>query len=339
LLDTANVLFQSIGPSGNFVYVNNEWKKLLGYNDEEIKNLTLMDIIRSDYHKHCTELFRKVVNGEPVGDVEAVFVAKDGNEINVRGNAKAIFQDGKFISTVGVFLDITERKKSEEYLKKTLRKLETLNEKLGVVGKLTRHDARNKLSVIMNSVYLAKRQMANDPCNLDFLDDIESAVKQIKNIFDFARAYEKVGTEKLSFVDVRQIIDEATLLHTFSDGIKVVNNCKDLMLLADSLLRQIFYNLLDNSLKYGENVTTIKFYCQQQGDNLTLYYEDDGIGIPDDEKAIIFEEGYGKGTGYGLYLIKKTCEAYGWSIQETGKAGQGARFTITVPPQSYLKKS
>ena len=65
--------------------------------------------------------------------------------------------------------------------------------------------------------------------------------------------------------------------------------------------------------------------------HLKLFYEDDGVGIPEDEKEKIFVEGYGKGTGYGLYLIRKICEAYGWTIQETGKQGKGAQFTITIP--------
>ena len=42
-------------------------------------------------------------------------------------------------------------------------------------------------------------------------------------------------------------------------------------------------------------------------------------------------EGYGKGTGYGLHLIRKTCEVYGWNIRETGKQGKGVQFTITIP--------
>ena len=52
---------------------------------------------------------------------------------------------------------------------------------------------------------------------------------------------------------------------------------------------------------------------------------------PEDEKKKIFKEGYGKGTGYGLYLIRKMCEVYGWTIQETGKPGKGAEFTMTIP--------
>lgn len=103
-------------------------------------------------------------------------------------------------------------------------------------------------------------------------------------------------------------------------------------MLADSLLRQLLYNLTDNSLKYGEKVSRIWVYYEEIGkDQLKLVYEDDGIGMPKAEKERIFKEGYGEGTGYGLYLIRKICEVYGWTIQETGKYGEGAQFTITIP--------
>ena len=107
---------------------------------------------------------------------------------------------------------------------------------------------------------------------------------------------------------------------------------------ADSLLRQLFYNLIDNTLKYGEKVSQIRVYYEEDAEHLKLIYEDDGVGIPRQEKETIFKEGYGKGTGYGLYLIQKICEAYGWTIRETGVPGKGARFTMTIPKTSKLKK-
>jgi signal transduction histidine kinase len=105
------------------------------------------------------------------------------------------------------------------------------------------------------------------------------------------------------------------------------------------LLRQLFYNLIDNTLKYGEKVSQIRVYHEEVGkDQLKLVYEDDGVGIPEDEKEKIFKEGYGKSTGYGLYLIKKICEAYGWTIQETGKPGKGAQFTMIIPKSNKNEK-
>jgi signal transduction histidine kinase len=108
------------------------------------------------------------------------------------------------------------------------------------------------------------------------------------------------------------------------------NECGGLMVLADSQLRQLFYNLIDNSLKHGKKVTKIRVRYEEKGDLLKLIYEDDGVGIPESEKDLIFNINYGKGTGYGCYLIQKICDVYGWTIKETGTLGKGAQFTITV---------
>ena len=113
--------------------------------------------------------------------------------------------------------------------------------------------------------------------------------------------------------------------------VKLANECQRLNVMADSLLRQLFYNLIDDTLKHGEKASQIRVYYKEGEDQLKLVYEDDGIGIPENEKEIIFKEGYGKGTGYGLYLITKICQTYGWTIQETGVPGEGAQFTMTIP--------
>ncbi len=64
---------------------------------------------------------------------------------------------------------------------------------------------------------------------------------------------------------------------------------------------------------------------------LKIFIEDDGVGIPKEEKEIIFKEGFGKNSGLGLHIVKHMCKVYGWTIKETGKQGKGAQFTITIP--------
>jgi signal transduction histidine kinase len=106
------------------------------------------------------------------------------------------------------------------------------------------------------------------------------------------------------------------------------------VVLADSLLRQLFYNLIDNTLKYGGKATQIRIHYNIADKNqLRLFYEDNGVGIQSDEKRKLFREGHttGKGSGYGLYLIGKMMEVYGWTMQETGTPGEGAHFIITMP--------
>jgi PAS domain S-box-containing protein len=243
--------------------------------------------------------------------------------------------DGVVTSVVETVLNITERKKAEESLKTILEKVQVLNEKLHVVGRLTRHDIRNKLSAVTGNVYLAKRKLAGDSEVQKHLIEIESACRQSERILDFAKTYEKLGVEELAYMNVEKSLKEAVTLFSDLHGVKVVNDCRGLTVLADSLLRQIFYNLIDNSLKHGEKVSQIRVYYEEAGkDRLKLVYEDDGIGIPAAEKEKIFREGYGRGTGYGLYLIRKMCEVYGWIIRETGKHGKGAQFTIIMPKMS-----
>ncbi len=72
---------------------------------------------------------------------------------------------------------------------------------------------------------------------------------------------------------------------------------------------------------------------------MKLVYEDDGVGISKDEKVKVFVEGFGKGTGLGLYMIRVMCGIYGWTIKETGKQGKGAQFVITIPKVGNPKKS
>jgi signal transduction histidine kinase len=210
--------------------------------------------------------------------------------------------------------------------------LKSMNEKLRVVGKLTRHDVRNKLAAVTGNAYLVKKKLDDHNETSKHMEEIESAVQQMERIFSFAETYEMLGVEELAYIDVEKTVEEAVSLFSDLKGVEVMNDCRGLTVLADSLLRQVFYNLIDNSLKYGEKAKKIRVYYEETDKSqLKVVYEDDGVGIPDGEKLKLFSEGYGKGTGYGLYLIKKICDEYGWAIRETGEQGEGAQFTITIP--------
>jgi signal transduction histidine kinase len=92
---------------------------------------------------------------------------------------------------------------------------------------------------------------------------------------------------------------------------------------------------MDNSLKHGETVTQIQIGCKVVDDSLKLIYEDNGIGIPENEKERVFQKSYGKNTGLGLYMIEKICKVYGWAIKEEGTPKKGARFVFSVPKGKF----
>jgi PAS domain S-box-containing protein len=327
----ANVGIIGYDAEGKVKVLNPKMWQMTGYKRSEIP--TLQDWFKKLYpneeerRKIRDRWFKRMSEEGEVKEGHAIIITKDGKRRNFLFNGVRL-ESGDSIAFAE---DITDRKEAEKKLDGMINELVTINEKLGVVGKLTRHDARNKLSVIANNIYLAKQKLAANNDALKFLGDIESAVDQMEELFDFARTYEMLGIEELSPMDVAKSVDEAVMLFSGVEGIKIVNECRGLTVMADSLLRQLFYNLIDDTLKHGEKVSQIRVYYEEGADQLKLVYEDDGVGIPENEKELIFKEGYGKGTGYGLYLIKKICEEYGWTIRETGKLGKGAQFTMIIP--------
>jgi signal transduction histidine kinase len=101
------------------------------------------------------------------------------------------------------------------------------------------------------------------------------------------------------------------------------------------MLEKVFSNLLDNSILHGQQVTRIQVSCQKSGRDLVVVWADNGIGIAVDEKERIFERGFGKNTGLGLFLIREILTLTGITIKETGEPGKGARFEIIVPTGAY----
>ena len=92
------------------------------------------------------------------------------------------------------------------------------------------------------------------------------------------------------------------------------------------MLEKVFFNLFDNAVRHGERVTAITVSCEVTGGKLVITVQDNGIGIPPDAKQKIFEKGYGKNTGFGLFLAREILAITGISIHETGISGNGARL-------------
>jgi len=70
---------------------------------------------------------------------------------------------------------------------------------------------------------------------------------------------------------------------------------------------------------------------------LILVFDDDGVGVPADQKELIFNHGFGKNTGLGLALSREILAVTNIRILETGISGKGARFEVHIPPQSWRK--
>ena len=104
---------------------------------------------------------------------------------------------------------------------------------------------------------------------------------------------------------------------------------------ADPLFEKVFFNLFDNAVRHGEHVTEIWIRFEQRGYAGVLIVEDDGVGVTKEDKSKIFRRGFGKYTGFGLFLTREILAITGITIQETGEPGKGARFEMIVPTGEY----
>ena len=313
------------------IEANSRFCHLFGYSLDEIIGKDIVDLIVPEDSKRESEAIRQRIKS---GLVEIITTRrrKDGIEIPLMVSGSPVFSGEKIVGSMFVFKEISDIITVQDELSQALSKTQQLNEKLKVISSLTRHDVRNKMSIITGYSYILRKKYDDDPQILDFITKIEQSIKGSVKIFEFARAYEQIGVEDLVLVNVEKFVNEA--LGMFSSlSFNVVNDCQGLVVKADSLLRQLIYNLIDNTRKYGKKTTTARLYYQKKSDELLLIYEDDGIGIPLKNKERLFEQGFSTGgsTGFGLFLSKKIIDFYGWSIAEIGKSGKGAKFIIQIP--------
>jgi len=233
---------------------------------------------------------------------------------------------GKTTGVNGVLRDFTDRKRAEEAIRLANRKLNLLNN-------ITRHDILNTITALLGCVDMARA--TKDPAEREeLLGQIKDLTRVIQRQIEFTREYQSVGVNAPTWQNIKEILGR-TRVNFAGAGITITEDIESTEVYADPLLEKVFYNLIDNAIRYGEHLTTIRFYYQISDVGLTLICEDDGVGIPKKDKETIFERGIGKNTGMGLFLTREILAITGIAIRETGKPGAGARFEMQIPNGAF----
>jgi PAS domain S-box-containing protein len=317
--------------------INPSFTELFKFTPEETKGKKIKDIIVPDgFEEETSNLEEQILKG-PVS-FSTTRKRKDGSPVSVGLAGGPLIVNGKVHGYFLAFVDISDLIFVQNVLDGALSHAELLNEKIRVLGGFTRHDVRNKLGLIQGNLYLFRKKSKIEPEYEKYLNNIDDSIKNICEILDFAKTYEMIGVEELVPVDIGKIFQNAVSLFSDLKGVKIENQCIGLELIADSLLTQVFYNLIDNSLKYGEKTTIIRVFAEKLDDqSIRLYFKDDGVGLDKKFKEHLFERGVGKGTGLGLYFIRKICEVYSWSVRENSQTGQGAQFEFLIPAEKVKR--
>lgn len=114
LFDNANDLIQIFGLDGQLQFVNKIWKEKLGYEEDEINKLKIIDIVHPDYISKTSIVLELILEGKIVDKFDTVFMAKNGKQLYLTGGVNCTFREGKPIEFKGIFHDITDRIRAEQ---------------------------------------------------------------------------------------------------------------------------------------------------------------------------------------------------------------------------------
>jgi PAS domain S-box-containing protein len=265
--------------------------------------------------------------GGSVQDWEAVFVKRDGTPFWVSVTARLHTNDaGEFQGTEGMIRDISGRKKTEEALKNALNKLNMLSS-------ITRHDILNQIMGLRTFLELSKEDLKGTKYEA-FIDKEAQAAEAIQRQIEFTRYYQDIGVNASTWQDAGSVIQEAVnQLNTRSINVQV--QVTGIEIFADPLIVKVFFNLMENSLRHGGQVTEMAFSSRETDAGLVITYRDNGVGITQEDKTKLFRKGFGKHTGLGLFLSREILAITGITITENGEPGRGVQFELTVPKEGY----
>lgn len=186
------------------------------------------------------------------------------------------------------------------------------------------HDLQNPLNIAMG-----RTELAADECDSNHLDDAIHALTRMEELINDSLALAQQGrvVGEMTPVKVENIASRCWQNIESSGAHLHTADTATIQADADRLLR-VFENLFKNAIEYGGDSVTITVGCMEDG----IYIVDDGVGISDENQSRVFDRGYTRsddGTGFGLAIVERICEAHGWEISVSTGATGGARFNIT----------
>jgi signal transduction histidine kinase len=255
---------------------------------------------------------------------------------------------GEVHQVVEVRRDITERKLLEANLAHSERLIS-----LGLLASGLSHEINNPLASISTFVEGLKRRLEDSGKeSADSLKGLEYSLGLIQREIDRARDITRrllILSQKdsagSSLVDLNESLRETVQLVRYEARKRRMDIQLDLtpgipiLKLAESQARQVFLNLLLNSLQAGHEGGAVVCRTWRENGRVFAAVQDDGIGIESSELVKVFEPFFsnkapGQGTGLGLFICKSIVSSWGGSIDVESRAGHGATFTLWIPIQS-----
>jgi PAS domain S-box-containing protein len=353
LFDNASDLVCMAAPDSSLLYVNQAWKDGLGYGEEEIGRMQLLDIVHPECRARYNEVLARVLDGERLDHVELIFVPKAGAPVTVEGNLSCTFKDGHPAVVRGIYRDVTERKRVDEHLRRA--------ERMQAAGKLAggvAHEVNNMMTGVIGFSEFLLRSLDEGDVRRSDVEEIIKAGTRAADVTRQLLAFTRQQFLQPQILDVNNVVAdmEKLLRRSLGEGhvleLKLAPGAGQLR--ADrGQLEQVLINLVINArdamTTHGrvtiETAAAVwdEVYAQRHGgvdlplgSYVMLAVSDTGCGMDAEIQERIFEPFFttkpvGQGTGLGLstvYGIVKQSGGYVWVYSEVD---QGSVFKVYLP--------
>jgi signal transduction histidine kinase/DNA-binding response OmpR family regulator len=281
---------------------------------------------------------QKAAHGSDVRDLELEIVKADGQIAIVLASATCLLDEyGKPRGSIGVFVDITERKRAQE------RALQS--ERLAAIGQMMTglaHESGNALARSQSCLEMLTWEVEDQPEALDLIKRIQKAQDHLRQLYDEVRGFAaplKLEREAWNLAGIwRQAWENLALARQGRvASVREVTGGVDLHCSVDQFrLEQVFRNILDNALAACADPVQITIHCVETSlggrPAIRVSVRDNGPGLSLEQQQRIFDPFFTtktKGTGLGMAIAKRIIEAHGGQI--SARAGQGAELIILLP--------
>ncbi|WP_225335802.1 PAS domain-containing sensor histidine kinase [Halomicrobium urmianum] len=330
------VAFESAEPI--VTAVNPAFEETFGYGPEAVGEPLTELIVPEDRRRDAVDQW---LRSDPDGGVEVERLTADGDRRTLLFRPVVVTRGDGRIEGHGIYTDITERKRRE-------RRLRHQNEQLERFASVVSHDLRNPLQVARGRVEAALAD-TDDERIRKHLEAVQGANDRMERLIDDLLTLAREGqvVERQTPVRLGTVVDDAWAAVDAPEAAIEVD-CEHTVAADRSRLQQLLENLLRNAVEHGstsprstssredaveygpkdEDPVTVRVEGLDDG----FYVEDDGPGIPPEERERVFEHGYTSrtdGTGLGLAIVEAIADAHEWDVAVREGVDGGARFVVT----------
>jgi PAS domain S-box-containing protein len=349
IIDSAPTPLIMANTIGRIVLVNAEVESLFGYSKKELHGLTIEDLIperfRGGHAEHRARFVKKSSKRGMSSRADLCARKKDGTEFPVEVRLNPIPTDEEpFV--VAAVIDLTERRRHEDELRRSNAALEKSNRELQQLARIASHDLQTPLrgiagfAQLLQSDYEGKLSPEADA----HINRIVGGTKRMQELIEDFLTYTSVTTRARPFAptDLNAVLDSALarLQSVIADAdAKVTREELPVIDCDPAQMAELLQNLIANGIKYrGDTRPKIHVSAKQSGDEWLIAVSDNGIGIAPQHYEKVFEvfrrlhtTAKYPGTGIGLAICRRIVDRHGGRIWVESAAKQGSTFCFTMP--------